>query len=86
MKNNRPLVSVVIPVFNGSVFVEQAVRSVQKSTFKNYEILLIDDGSTDRSKKICRALGKKYDKVRFYAFEKNRGLGRVLNFALRQAR
>jgi glycosyltransferase involved in cell wall biosynthesis len=76
----------VIPVFNGSVFVVQAVKSVLKSTFKNYEILLIDDGSTDQSKKICQALEKKYKNVKFYSFGQNRGLGRVLNFALRQAR
>ena len=85
-KSKLPLVSVVIPVFNGSVFVEQAVKSVLKSTYKNYEILLIDDCSTDQSKKNCQALEKKYKNVRFYAFETNKGLGRVLNFALRQAR
>lgn len=80
-----PLVSIVIPVFNGSVFIEETVKSVQKSTFKNFEILLIDDGSTDKSKRICNGLEEKYKKVKFYYFNKNRGLGRTLNFALKQA-
>lgn len=81
-----PLVSVIIPVFNGSVFVGQAVKSVMQSTYKNFEILLIDDGSTDKSKKICKALEKNYKNVKFCYFNKNRGLGRTLNFALKQAK
>jgi glycosyltransferase involved in cell wall biosynthesis len=85
-KNNRPLVSVVIPVYNGASYLEEAVDSVFKSTYKNYEILLINDGSKDTSKELCRSLEKKYKKVRFHSFAKNRGLGRVLNYALKYAK
>ncbi len=82
----KPLVSVIIPVFNGSSYIEETVYSVKNSLFTDYEVLLIDDGSTDHSKKICRQLEKKYKNVRFYSFAKNKGLGRVLNFALKMAR
>lgn len=81
----RPLVSVIMPVFNGASYLEEAVESVQKSTFRNFEILLIDDKSEDHSKKICRMLVRKYSNVKFYAFSQNKGLGRVLNFALKKA-
>jgi len=57
MKKN-PLVSVIIPVFNGASYLVEAVESVQKSTFKDFEIMLIDDGSTDNSKRVCRLLEK----------------------------
>lgn len=81
-----PLVSVVIPVFNGALYLRKAVESVQKSTFKNFEILLIDDGSTDASHALCRELEKEYsENVRYYIFSENQGLGRVLNFALKEA-
>lgn len=78
--------SVVIPVFNGSEHLEEAVRSVMGSSYRNFEILLIDDGSKDRSKAICRELTRQYKRVNFYSFKRNKGLGRVLNFALNKAR
>ncbi|MBI5613368.1 glycosyltransferase [Candidatus Gottesmanbacteria bacterium] len=84
---NNPHVSVVIPVFNGAQFLEEAVTSVLKSTFTNFEILLIDDGSNDHSKKICEHLVLRHSKkIRFLSIKNNRGLGRVLNLALREAR
>lgn len=81
-----PLVSVVIPVFNGAVYLEETVQSVLKNTYKKIEILLIDDGSKDESKNLCRRLSKKYRKVSFYSFHKNNGLGRILNYALKKAK
>lgn len=84
--NRLPLVSVIIPVFNGSNFIEETVESVLQSKFKDFEILLIDDGSSDESRKICRLLESKYKCVKFRYFNKNRGLGRTLNFALAEAR
>ena len=84
-KSVKPLVSVIIPVFNGALYLIEAVDSVVKSTYKNIEIILIDDGSKDASKELCHMLEKKYENVHFYSRGKNRGLGRVLNFALRKA-
>ena len=81
-----PLVTVVIPVYNGALYLEEAVASVLKSTYKHLEILLINDGSKDTSKQLCRRLEKKHAHVRFRSFDTNRGLGRVLNYALRYAR
>ena len=82
----NPTVSVVIPVFNGASYLEAAVASVFKSTYRNFEVILVDDGSSDHSRRLCHALEKKYRRVRFYTFPQNRGLCRVLNFALEKAR
>lgn len=84
-KEVKPLVSVIIPVFNGASYLKEAVTSAQTSTFKQYEIILIDDGSTDHSKKICKALEKRYKNVTFYSFTNNKGLGKVLNVAVAKA-
>ena len=56
--NSKPLVSVIIPVFNGALYLIEAVDSVVKSTYKNIEIILIDDGSKDASKELCHMLEK----------------------------
>ncbi|MDP4011095.1 MAG: glycosyltransferase family A protein [Candidatus Roizmanbacteria bacterium] len=85
LKNNKPLISVIIPVFNGASFLMEAVESVQQSTFRNFEIILVDDGSTDNSKMVCRMLDAQYENLIFYDFKTNKGLGRVLNFALKKA-
>jgi len=82
----QPMISVIIPVFNGAEYLEETVSSALNSAYKRFEILLIDDGSTDHSTKICKQLSKRYKKVRFYSFSKNKGLGRVLNFALQKAK
>jgi len=83
MKN--PLVSVIIPVYNGASCLKRAVISVQKSSFKNFEIILVNDGSTDQSKSICLQLQKENQNIRTYSFKKNKGLSRTLNFAINKA-
>ena len=49
-----PLVSVVLPVFNGEKFVMEAIRSIQAQTLTDWELVIVDDGSYDRSFEICR--------------------------------
>lgn len=86
MNKKQPFVSVIIPVFNGSLYLGETIESIQKSSYKNFEIILVDDGSTDKSKSICEKLQERYKNVVFYSFPKNKGMGRVLNFALKKAK
>ncbi|MEW6247796.1 MAG: glycosyltransferase family A protein [Nitrospirota bacterium] len=75
-----PLVSVVIPVFNGASFVAQAVASVRAQTVKNVEILVVDDGSTDGTQHILEELARTQGIVWFQqahggpARSRNRGI------------
>ena len=84
--NKLPLVSIVIPVYNGSLFLWQTILSIYKSKYKNFEVILVDDGSTDSSKELCQEIDKKYKKIRFYSFSKNKGMTRVLNFGIWKAK
>ena len=70
-KANFPLVSVILLSYNHSQYVAQAVESVLNQTFKNFELLIADDGSNDNSREIIAAFTDK--RIRFFLHEQNRG-------------
>ncbi|HNV86259.1 MAG TPA: glycosyltransferase [Candidatus Omnitrophota bacterium] len=76
-----PLISVIIPTFNRKTFTEKAVRSVLGQTGPDFEILLIDDGSSDGTSKL-----KAVDPRLRYFFQENRGVAPARNLGLRHAR
>ncbi|MEO0336499.1 MAG: glycosyltransferase family 2 protein, partial [Pseudomonadota bacterium] len=78
LENSGPLVSVVIPLFNKEDFVCQAVKSVLDQTYKNLEILVIDDCSTDSSLKNLESLGKD-PRVVVVRVKKNQGVANARN-------
>lgn len=74
----EPTVSVVLPVYNASAFLSEAVRSILNQSFHDLELIAIDDGSTDGSLKILRCLAESDDRLRVISRE-NRGLVATLN-------
>ena len=60
---NKGLVSVIIPVYNVEKYLRECIDSVLKQTYENVEVILVDDGSTDTSKKICREYEKKDSRI-----------------------
>lgn len=82
---HSPLISVIVPVYNGSQYITQAVHSVLASTWKMYEIILINDGSTDESKAVCKQLSKKDSRIH-YIETTNKGLPATLNLGLSLAK
>ena len=63
---NKPLVSILMTVYNHEEYLEQSIRSIKKQTYKNWELVLIDNGSTDSSKKILVKF--KHKKIRIFFF------------------
>jgi glycosyltransferase involved in cell wall biosynthesis len=74
-------VSAIVPVFNGERYLAQALRSVRDQTYRPLEIIVVDDGSTDRSADVAQEFGE----VR-YAFQPHTGLGAALNRGVSMAR
>lgn len=66
MKYSFPLVSVVLPVFNGERFLRGAIESVLAQTCRDWELLIVDDGSTDRSPAICDEYAEKDARIRVF--------------------
>lgn len=82
---SKPLVSVVLPVYNGEEYLADAINSIFAQTFSDFELILIDDGSTDGSPRILRAYEQRDPRVRVIVRE-NRGLVTTLNDAIDIAR
>ena len=69
-----PLVSVIIPAYNAERYVELAVRSIMNQTYKNLEILITDDCSTDRTFEILKKLEEEDSRIKLFRNDKNLGI------------
>ena len=80
----NPLVSIIIPVYNGSDFLAEAIESALNQIYQNIEILVINDGSNDnnRTVEICNSFG---DKIRYF-YKKNGGVATALNLGIKESR
>ena len=80
----KPIVSVLMPIYNTERYVAQAVESILSQTFKDFEFIIIDDGSTDTSLKILKKYAAQDKRIRLISRE-NRGVVRTRNDLLEQA-
>lgn len=79
------LISVIIPVYNVEEYLHYAIESLEKQTYKNFEIILVNDGSTDNSGELCDEYSEKYSNVRVFHKE-NGGLSDARNFGVQKAK
>ena len=88
-KNQMPRVSVIVPFLNEEKFLQDAIESVLEQTYTQWELLLVDDGSTDNSTTIAKKNSKDYpDKVYYLAHEahQNRGVCASRNLGIARAK
>ena len=86
--DSKPLVSAIIIFLDGAQFIEEAIESVFAQTYDNWELLLVDDGSTDGSTDIARRYAEQYpEKVRYLEHDshQNRGMSASRNLGLSKA-
>ena len=77
-------ISVIVPVYNVEKYLYRCVESILNQSFKDYELILVDDGSTDKSGNICDEYAKKYEYVRVI-HKKNGGPSETRNTGILQA-
>ncbi len=73
MNKSEKLVSIIVPVYNASKFIEETIRTVRQQTYCNWELLLIDDCSKDGSAKIIKEIEKKDKRIKLFQFKENQG-------------
>lgn len=81
----RSLVSIVIPVYNVIANLDRAVQSVIHQTYSNWELILIDDGSTDGSGEVCEKYEKSYPQIHV-VHQRNKGVSAARNIGINVAK
>lgn len=84
MKKKRKI-SIIVPVYNAEEFLEETIRSVQAQTEKDWELLLVDDNSTDRSREVIRKLADEDERIQLVEQTKNSGAAAARNRGLEEA-
>lgn len=83
MTPNEPQVSIIIPTYNSAPFLAETLESVFAQTYRNYEIILVDDGSTDNTRDLVSTYG---DRIRYLHQDNSGGPARPRNVAIEHAR
>lgn len=84
-KSQQEKISVIVPVYNESKNISDCIESIRKQTYTNFEIIIVDDCSTDRSLAICEEISKKDARIALLAHDKNMGIANTRNTGLEAA-
>lgn len=85
MVKNMPKFSIVMPVYNTSEFLNAAIQSVLQQEFGDWELILVNDCSTDSSPQLCNEAARTDERIRVIHLEKNQGLSAVRNIGMEHA-
>lgn len=71
-----------MPIYNAQDYLTQSIKSIQSQTIKNWELIAVNDGSTDNSLQILKKIAKTDSRIKIFSFPNNLGIAHALNFAL----
>ena len=80
-----PLVSIILPAYNGAQWIQKAIRSVLAQSFSDFELIIINDGSTDDTEAIILRFAGQDSRIRYIRNERNLGIQRTRNISLEQS-
>ena len=79
LSSGKPRISIGMPVFNGEKYIEEALDSILTQTYRDFELIISDNASTDRTQQICLEYKNKDDRIRYYRNKRNLGAPRNYN-------
>src|SRR5690606_8681821 len=82
----KALVSIITPMFNSEAYISETINSVLNQTYTNWELILIDDGSTDRTVNIIKNFMERDERIKFYELELNSGPAFARNIGINKAK
>ncbi len=82
----KELVSIVVPVYNSEKFIKETINSIKQQTYENWELLLVNDCSTDNSEKIINEQKNKDSRIKLISLEKNSGAAISRNTGIKEAK
>ena len=85
MSDKKPKVSVIMPVYNQAEYLKQAIKSILNQTFQDFELIIINDGSTDQTADILNKFRRRDLRIKVF-HQKNQGCTKSLNYGIKQAR
>lgn len=80
-----PLVSIITPSYNSEKFISETIQSVQNQTYQNWEMIIVDDCSTDRTVTIVNEILRNEPRIKFFSLSKNQGPAKARNIAIQNA-
>lgn len=86
MIEKEPLVSIITPAYNAARFIGETIESVLAQTYKNWEMIIVDDCSTDDTREIVQSYQEKDSRIKLFTLDKNSGSGVARNKAMDEAK
>ena len=84
--SDKPLMSILMPAYNTVAYIKWAIQSVQAQTYKNWELIIVDDGSTDGTLELAQVLQKKDKRIQVYSNGKNMGINKTRQHTAKYAK
>jgi len=84
--NKNPKVSVIIPTYNRAHLIGRAIQSVLNQTYQDFELIVVDDGSTDNTNEVIKEFSQKDKRILYIKHDKNKGGSAARNTGIKAAR
>ena len=79
------LVSIIMPAYNAEKYIEEAIESVLKQTYRNWELIIVNDCSIDATEQIVKKYQEQDERIKFHSLTENQGVANARNTALQNA-